>query len=1222
MADRVCLPGEMSLDAIIVDPVRILRQAEGPGDNSWVQPGKFDNETVERIRERGSYIALRWVLNTSVGMPFEPFTVWRRPPGMREPAVPIAGWKRYGDTFWWDGLTEMLRIELDVSGPVTAYGLTRLDLGPVSSVTGGPGTIVLQGGPMLGVRVSNAGAVTAARGLSTVRMAAGDHWQPIERVGLPLAPELSGASYYAGDQQGIEGGFTDPITAAIDRLKNWAPVAGWAPLVGLPPWTAPDPQRLIDEYGKDLVPGLVAIMGANPPPDVAQQATAARPPLPLDELVQAGVIGKVALNGAGDNQRSELTIRPLQALATAVASDTWASLALGFGTGAEIGQRDPDSGATDDFMVTAPWDGLLQVQVPVPWPWPWNAPPPLTVTKECERELVAIVLSPELRMAPAVPAPLAAAPTYAEGAPLPDTAYRSSVKIETPRPVMQPGSPHASAYALARFDSPGAGRYELRQHTTAGGWIPIGSAAPVRDPAQPPDPALTPGTVMLRDSGVPRPITGADLQYQYAVAATDLFGQWSGWNSAWLSLAPAGIQAPSVSVVRATARVGAGGGDPCSMDVSAEVVWDASERTCSRMEVVVDVFDPTPSPPAPIDAPPGSPQAGFGVSDIVVSFDAAGYPSSVPGGVTVTPLHADDSPVTLVDPFEDDERRYRISFSGLAVTYGAAVQKAVSVYVQAEERVRPGEWSDWGSAKEAALAGNPIPPPPQAPLPAEYPAWASLPDAAGLSYASVAWAPTGAWRYRVYEATEAALRAACGQPGPVLSDGFGGRMQALFDLHRNAANWPALKAAYRKLGTEPISPPLENGVMRDEALLPRGSSLIHCFVVVGVTENNVISGWPQPDADGRKGFLAYAIPRALQPSAPEIQASVGETGTPEVTVRMTGALPVTSIRLYRATSAVAARHSGTMQLIATVTPDPASWQETVIADAGAPTGWDRLQYRAIASATDDPDRGGMAIDSPESRAYQLLNPPPDAPSVTLTEETAQASLTMAIVQVATSAPRRRKAVGDHLVGWIYKPPGGAVTRGSAAAASLPGYDTMAAFVTDGAPAGYIGEQLYLRLDRTGGASLALAVDVTDPLARATHALLDVPEFVPEPAPVISNFTVEQSSVLINRAVYVGFDTNVPLPPNALHEWTVTLSMRVANLWFGPVSTRSFAISQLPEISSAAALRQPTDTPAQFVMCRVANSGRILGWFRASAEMQVGVKVENSIGQSATAEGAT
>ena len=81
---------------------------------------------------------------------------------------------------------------------------------------------------------------------------------------------------------------------------------------------------------------------------------------------------------------------------------------------------------------------------------------------------------------------------------------------------------------------------------------------------------------------------------------------------------------------------------------------------------------------------------------------------------------------------------------------------------------------------------------------------------------------------------EAALLAACGQSGPVLTDGYGVRMQRLFDLHKVAANLPRIKAAYRKLGTEPIDPPVHSGSKRLEALLPRGSNLIHCFIVVGV----------------------------------------------------------------------------------------------------------------------------------------------------------------------------------------------------------------------------------------------------------------------------------------------------------------------------------------------------------------------------------------------------
>jgi hypothetical protein len=53
---------------------------------------------------------------------------------------------------------------------------------------------------------------------------------------------------------------------------------------------------------------------------------------PLSELGQ--VIGSRSrpLIGGATADRSELTVRPLQALTSSIGSDTWASLTLGFGT--------------------------------------------------------------------------------------------------------------------------------------------------------------------------------------------------------------------------------------------------------------------------------------------------------------------------------------------------------------------------------------------------------------------------------------------------------------------------------------------------------------------------------------------------------------------------------------------------------------------------------------------------------------------------------------------------------------------------------------------------------------------------------------------------------------------------------------------------------------------------------------------------------------------------
>lgn len=1226
MADRAPLPGEFYLDAVVMDE---LRRAAVLGDQNsnqedWSRPISFEDNVLTAAKERDRYVSLRWILNTSIGIPLEPFTVWRRPVGKREPLTTIPDVHQIGpDTWWWDGLTEMLLLEVDLTGPTVVHGLSRRDTDPVAIIAGGPGTVILQGGPMLGIRVDNPGAVISIRGLSVVTAANGDGWEPIERVGLPLAPALWGRSYYDGSQQGPINALTDPVTAAQMRLKNWGPIIGWRSLAGLPPWIAPDPAALVEEFGSELVPDLIEVMSAFPPPDLAKQRLAERPPYALDALSQT--IGEVKLNTGAANYQSEITTRPLQAIGTAVATDTWASLTLGFGTGAPVGKPGAAGDfVVDDFMVTAPWQGQIQVAVPNSFPFPWATglglqPPPITyVSTEVRRELAAIVLSPTSRRAPGQPTTLVPATNFLEGASPVDSAYRVAVKVETPRPPLLPHEARSSAFGLARFDGPAVGAYRLRERRKAKGWIPIGSAAPLRRPDQLPDLALTDNTVMLRDNGVALPITGANLSYQYAAAATDLFGQWSPWSASWLSVGPTGVLVPIIAHTRATTGPGPGNTDPCSAQVVCEVVWDASERTNLRMNVVVDVSD-SPPPPAELPAPPITPQAGLTAADISFDFSAAGVPTSVPAGVLVTALHGDDTPVTPVDPWDaadQDERRYRITLQDMPITYGSAREKLITVYVRAQERIRDGEWSAWNHAKESVLAPNPIPPPPHKPLPTEFPLWASLPDSAGFSFAPVSWEPSGAWRYRVYEATEAALLAACGRPGPVLTRGFGDRMQGLFDLYADPANREKLKSAYRKLGGEAILPVVHDGEMRFEALLPRGSSLIHCFIVVGVTESNVISDWPQPNAAGREGFLAYAIPKLLAPPMPQIQAFIGAGGSPEINIEVGGANPVTTYRIYRATNPVLARAIGTMTRLPDVAGDPVSWGKLTVGDPTAPTGWDRLQYRVVAVPSDDPDHAGMAIASAASKAFALLNPPPTAPPLSLQLDLTHTGLAVAVVRIDTTAPRSAKNVGDHALSWVTRRASVPDGRNLISLTAVPSVVDLPTFVSGPASTGYVGSSLYLKVDRLAGEPIALAVDLADPLARSSHALLEIEEFLPVPLPMINSFTLLRHNTLLDNAVWVGLETNVPLPPDPAHDWQLTVSYRKA-VGIAVPSTRSAAISTLAVVAVAADIPQPSEVAAAFQIARIADTGHIEMWFRAAVAMRVAVTLTNSAGETIT-----
>jgi hypothetical protein len=415
-----------------------------------------------------------------------------------------------------------------------------------------------------------------------------------------------------------------------------------------------------------------------------------------------------------------------------------------------------------------------------------------------------------------------------------------------------------------------------------------------------------------------------------------------------------------------------------------------------------------------------------------------------------------------------------------------------------------------------------------------------------------------------------------------------------------------------------VAPPVQpDGTMRTENLLPRGSGLIHCYVVVGVTKSNVVSPWPEPDVNGRKGFLAYAIPRPLRPAQPEILARADESGDVRVTVRVDGAVPATKIRLYRAANASLARNVGTMQLIATVDTGPAGWHETKIVDASAPHSWSRLQYRAVAVTDDDPDRAGMAVASPPSKSYALLNPPPNPPTLSLTSNMRGSTATRSLVRVTTDAPHSGTEAGDHRLAFVATPFGGAPVRSSVPLAALPHFASVAGFMAEfgarGVAAGIVGTTIYLRLNRASNQRIGLTVDVTDPLGRGRHAVVEVPTNLFAPDPVLSNFTVGRSGSVATISV----DTNVPLPPDPANDWTFRVTTRVASL---PATTRTFDFSDIVAIRDADQMPDPATVSDTTAIRRV--DGRVLMWVRTSLRTTVVVQLINSDMQSTSAQKVT
>ena len=94
-----------------------------------------------------------------------------------------------------------------------------------------------------------------------------------------------------------------------------------------------------------------------------------------------------------------------------------------------------------------------------------------------------------------------------------------------------------------------------------------------------------------------------------------------------------------------------------------------------------------------------------------------------------------------------------------------------------------------------------------------------------------------------------------------------------------------------------------------------------------------------------------------------------------------------------------------------------------------------------------------------------------------------------------------------------------------------------------------------------------------------------------------------------------------MPVEPTREWTLRVSMRRRLGGFGmlPIS-RTFNLSAVPEVASAADIPGPADMATQWVIRRIAGTGQVVVWARATTASIVSVTLTNSIGQTATRQG--
>lgn len=920
-------------------------------------------------------VFLRWQLNPRIGMPVEPFKVWRRP------AMPVEEAKLDAEAMSVPPLgtvyampEPMVSLTIGVSaGASGANGMivpladgigfeNMLGVIPYALAANGSNILRFQASYITGFLVIGPASITALNGLPQSAADKLSGWELVETVGLPVDEgdwsDLAGQSH--GIKQGLVGAELPAADAAAQRMSRGINPFGWHQTFATgelaPLWELPSAAQMIDDADMQLLPMLHKAMQL-PPED---QAAFTR-----DFLINPpeNAAGKQM---SGDPGRA--TVAALTLLQMAVSSDPLQAVTLGFGTGylyedlppVHFGQMSffDEKGVSDwDFMVTGLWRGLRREDGD-------------------EIEFAALVPRPRLVLPPPAPADLALDFLGHHQPTAPDAPWTAASRLSWERLPLD-NIARVASFAAGRADlsRPGDPAHALMERRpTAPGHLPIGDARNPNDPERTRQSAT--------DSGFPIPNDPGSVAARYGIATQNIFGIWSPWvTEGFTSAQPA---AETVQIVDAHLQP-TDPGPPatlCPAELRIEFVLDWRARRVASVAFRGRLFAAATRHDDPPAGMPGSVQTSLvgATKTVTVSF-AGDVPTAIGGSIAA--LNAQGDAVVSPGPQQGDSRRYRLTVPGFSLDFGATPHVGLALSGRVQERLAPMRIGAWSPAKLAYASD------PRARATAVMPVvpLTSLPDAAGEGHARLAWAAQpGSAGYVVYTSNEHTLLDRTGQPRPAPDATLSERLVAMKEVFDADPD----RNAFTRINTA-----LVTQTSLDVAI-PRGSQAIHAWVVLPVSPGGAEAPWPS-GTGASDALIVYAAPRIAEPAPPRIEVrrvaqDAGFVARIRVETRPDAGARPRQIRLYRTRVADAARAVDSMGLPVveiggsgggwvTTPPAPASdgWIE-VATGTDAPGGsWKHVWYRAVALADALPERGVLGGRSLASPAVPVVVPPAGPP---------------------------------------------------------------------------------------------------------------------------------------------------------------------------------------------------------------------------------------------------
>jgi hypothetical protein len=1099
-----------------------LFQADGAVVN-WDADAKRLGVPMDPNRRYGSTVELRWILKAEVGLPTEPFLVWARPHSATAGFNALAFTQQQlmfaGDVTlisWPEG--SMSSLSLDVNAPsggsVLAYAAGPLISNIVAAVgmSVGASTVNISAQLINCLVVSQGVTVSAVRGLPQGGYANTPGWTLLEIVGLPVQQAAWSGIGKHGEPQGLVAAMTDAPTAAIARLTRGAPPFGWAPLIAAgvpaPAWSAPNFAALTGEVNTDLLDYLHDVVKNNPPNQQDSIGVTVPLPPPRNSLGQF-------TNKPGSTSQ----LYPLAMAYMAASTDAMLSLALGFGTAYPYNQSDFSVVGTvaHDFMITAHWEQGFD-----------GASAPL--------DYAAIVPATSAALPPPAPANLGSQalgplrPLNADGD------WRESVRVYWDRPpAMQLF--RAASCALARVSTaPAEPAVALMDMRASGGYRYL-TINGVLGPPHAQDPEWWRVHAMDREIDIPS--NPGSRQLKYGAAVQNLYGQWSPWVPGDQTIVQPDLDA--VRMMNVTLRpVAPASGSVCATTLELDFLWDWRIRTPQQITFVGSLYaaaDHGAPPPSAIPAGLDRSLGGGGAA-LVITF--SGDTPSAPGCTFVPFTEDGSSQPAAFGPGQGDARRYRMTLSNLSLDFASTGFIGMAIWAQGQERIAPNRLSLWQANPTVTSTGDPRPPV----VPVFHVKLGSVPDAAGSSHVQVAWAAQpNAAGYFIYEATEASLLDAWSLPEPSQTDTLDARLKVLRDqfqinpLRRPFTRWNA--TLLQSTGAD--------------ITLPKGSTGIHVFVVLGVSSGQVESAWPGGPTP-QDALIPVAAPHITRPAPPmiEVRQIVDSSVTPPaykanvlVTTRP-GPRPA-MVELYRVRVDDAAVEVDTMGppvarlkstaggWIVNQSPDPdyGPYITTVQGVDAPPGSWRRVWYRAAAWTGEDDTRGGLPGRSEASNAAWVVLPPSDGPSISALAVGGGPTLPDVVLEWTCAAPLKRTPLGPHLIAVRASLPGTPPLLPIFALDSTLDALLQAAPVTGsgawiaGTTAGVTTYRALIRRAAVTD-SFNFAVRITDPIGRTGSQLLTIASGPADPPPDLENLLKQKVPLPPPPRIALSFESSSPV----------------------------------------------------------------------------------------------